>query len=141
MSSPRQALVREPEGSAGDPRGQRLLSDGRWTVVLRRKLDTGNPDDTKSLHGRSSSIILLPLPSTTILVGGRRHHVFLGPASWALTGRLFRSMRCSQEPGKNTARAHSAGGELEPVLDPLDEKEINLGRKTVGRENNSQSAN
>lgn len=46
---PRQYLV-EPEGSRGSIFSQASMQDGRWTVELRRALDTGSPLDDKILR-------------------------------------------------------------------------------------------
>jgi hypothetical protein len=66
------ALVREPEGSAGDVQANGSYRDGRWTVVLRRKLDTGNPDDTRFVAGERYNLAFAVHDD---FVGGRRHHV------------------------------------------------------------------
>lgn len=66
------ALVREPEGSAGDILANGSYRDGKWTVVLRRKLDTGNPDDKKFMEGERYNLAFAVHDD---FVGGRRHHV------------------------------------------------------------------
>jgi hypothetical protein len=35
----------QPEGSASDNGAVAEFADGRWTVVIKRKLNSGNPDD------------------------------------------------------------------------------------------------
>ncbi len=43
---------RPPEGSRADVRGKGRWQDGRWTVELQRKLDTGHDDDVVFAMGR-----------------------------------------------------------------------------------------
>lgn len=40
-----QYLLRDPQGSGADVQASGRYADGHWVVELRRKLNTGNPDD------------------------------------------------------------------------------------------------
>ncbi len=51
-----QYLPGKPTGSAADVRARGSWSDGRWTLELARRLDTGHPDDTALELGRSYRI-------------------------------------------------------------------------------------
>lgn len=42
-----QYLAGTPTGSAADVRAKGTWADGKWTLEFARKLDTGNPDDTR----------------------------------------------------------------------------------------------
>ena len=108
------ALVREPEGSAGDLMANGSYRDGRWTVVLRRKLDTGNPDDTKFMVGERYNLAFAVHDD---FVGGRRHHV-----SWVYILGLNREdvqinavplMTAQETPERDLAReSFSTGKDL-----------------------------
>jgi hypothetical protein len=45
-------MLRESRGSRGDIQSRGKWEDGHWTVVLRRKLNTGNADDAKFEPGK-----------------------------------------------------------------------------------------
>ncbi len=49
-------VLRKPEGSAGDVTANGSYANGVWTVELRRKLDTGNPDDKILVPGKTYNI-------------------------------------------------------------------------------------
>ncbi len=65
-------VLREPEGSRGDILAYSRWEDGRWVVVMRRELDTGNPDDHAMVPGRTYHIGLAVFDDH---VGNRFHHV------------------------------------------------------------------
>lgn len=46
--------LRAPSGSRGDIKAVSHWQDGMWTVVLKRKLDTGNADDVQFKAGESA---------------------------------------------------------------------------------------
>jgi len=48
----------KPTGSAADVRAKGTWADGKWTLVLARKLDTGNKDDTTFDPARSYKMAL-----------------------------------------------------------------------------------
>lgn len=48
-----QYLARTPSGSAADVRAKGMWREGRWTLELERRLDTGHPDDTPFAPGRT----------------------------------------------------------------------------------------
>lgn len=68
---PRQVLVM-PSGSAGDILVNSWWENGQWVIELRRKLDTGNPDDNVFEIGR---VYYITLAVHDDIVSGRRHHV------------------------------------------------------------------
>ena len=69
-----QYLLREPQGSAADVQAFGRYSDGHWVVELRRKLNTGNPDDKVLRPGRAYPIGFSIFDDT---VSNRRHYVTL----------------------------------------------------------------
>lgn len=69
-----QYLQREPQGSAADVQAFGRYVDGHWVVELRRKLNTGNPDDKVLRPGRAFPIGLAIFDDT---VSNRRHYVTL----------------------------------------------------------------
>jgi hypothetical protein len=48
--------LREPEGSRADITARSVWTDGSWTVELRRKMDTGEPDDKAFKEFRSYNL-------------------------------------------------------------------------------------
>ena len=50
---PSYSLTRNPSGSIADIRAKGVWKGGMWTVVMKRKLSTGNPDDVKFSSGKS----------------------------------------------------------------------------------------
>jgi hypothetical protein len=69
-----QYLQREPEGSAADIQAFGRYVDGHWVVELRRKLNTGHPDDKVLRPGRAYPIGFAIFDDT---VSNRRHYVTL----------------------------------------------------------------
>ena len=69
-----QYLLREPQGSGGDVLASGRYADGHWTVELRRKLSTGNPDDKVMRPGRAYPVGFAVFDDT---VSNRRHYVTL----------------------------------------------------------------
>jgi hypothetical protein len=74
-------VVQEPEGSAADILARGVWRDGRWTVELRRKLDTGNPDDKALVPGKVYDVGFAVFEDR---VSNRRHHVSLPPLTLGL---------------------------------------------------------
>ena len=48
-------LLRTPEGSRADIESRGKWVDGKWTVILKRKLDTGNDDDAQFKVGEKTT--------------------------------------------------------------------------------------
>jgi hypothetical protein len=69
-----QYLLREPEGSAADIQAFGRYADGYWIVELRRKLNTGQPDDKALRLGTTYPIGFAIFDDT---VSNRRHYVTL----------------------------------------------------------------
>ena len=69
-----QYLQREPEGSAADVQAFGQFVGGHWVVELRRKLNTGHPDDKVLGSGRAYPIGFAIFDDT---VSNRRHYVTL----------------------------------------------------------------
>jgi hypothetical protein len=69
-----QYLQRDPEGSAADVQAFGRYADGHWTVELRRKLNTGQPDDKVLRPGTAYPIGFGIFDDT---VSNRRHYVTL----------------------------------------------------------------
>jgi len=69
-----QYLLREPQGSGADVLASGRYADGHWTVELRRKLSTGNPDDRVMRPGRAYPVGFAVFDDT---VSNRRHYVTL----------------------------------------------------------------
>jgi hypothetical protein len=61
--------LREPEGSRSDVKSAAQWSDGWWTVVLKRKLDSGNKDDVKFVTGESVSFAFAVMNNTGVKSG------------------------------------------------------------------------
>ena len=62
-------LLRTPEGSRGDIEAASEYKDGWWTVVLKRKLDTGNKDDAALKAGESTHIAVATFDNTGAKTG------------------------------------------------------------------------
>lgn len=62
-------LFRTPEGSRGDIQSAAAYKDGWWTVVLKRKLDTGNADDAKLVAGTTTHIAVAVFNNTGAKTG------------------------------------------------------------------------
>jgi hypothetical protein len=69
-----QYVLREPEGSAADVQAFGQYVNGHWVVELRRKLNTGHPDDKVLQPGRAYPIGFAIFDDT---VSNRRHYVTL----------------------------------------------------------------
>lgn len=67
-----QHALRTPEGSRADIMANGSWARGRWTVELRRKLRTGNPDDKPFIPGRTYRFGLAIFDDYAT---GRWHHV------------------------------------------------------------------
>jgi hypothetical protein len=65
-------VLRDPDGSRADILANSWWEDGRWVVVMRRALDTGNPDD-HVLEPRRTYFLGLAVFDDH--VGNRYHHV------------------------------------------------------------------
>lgn len=65
-------LLRTPEGSRADILANSRWERGRWVLELRRKLDTGQPDDKRLVPGRAYTIGIAVFDD---MVSNRRHHV------------------------------------------------------------------
>jgi len=61
--------LRAPEGSRGDVQSAAEFKDGWWTVVLKRKLDTGNADDTALKAGETTAIAVAVFDDTGAKTG------------------------------------------------------------------------
>lgn len=62
-------LLRTPEGSRGDIEAAAEYKDGWWTVVLKRKLDTGNKDDVKLVAGETTHVAIAVFNNTGAKTG------------------------------------------------------------------------
>jgi hypothetical protein len=76
-----QPVLQEPAGSAADIQANGVWRNGRWTVDLKRKLNTGNPDDRVLEAGKAYDIGLAIFDDK---VSNRRHHVSLPPLTLGL---------------------------------------------------------
>jgi hypothetical protein len=76
-----QPVLQEPSGSVADIQASGVWRNGRWTVDLRRKLNTGNPDDRVLEAGKVYDIGLAIFEDK---VSNRRHHVSLPPLTLGL---------------------------------------------------------
>jgi hypothetical protein len=65
-------LLREPQGSRADVMANSRWEDGRWTLEMRRRLDTGNVDDKALLPGRVYNVGIAIFDDHT---ANRRHHI------------------------------------------------------------------
>ena len=65
-------VLRLPDGSRADVLANSRWEDGRWTVVLRRALDTGNPEDHQFIPGHVYTIGIAVFDDHS---GGRHHQV------------------------------------------------------------------
>lgn len=61
--------LRTPEGSRGDIQTAAEYKDGWWTVVFKRKLDTGNADDAAFKAGEDSHIAVAVFDNTGAKTG------------------------------------------------------------------------
>jgi hypothetical protein len=70
-------LLRAPQGSRGDigVAGRARWSDGYWEVVLRRRMDTGNPAEDKII--RDGGVYQAAFAIHREATGGRWHYVSL----------------------------------------------------------------
>ena len=50
---PKYILADNPQGSIADVQSKGVWKDGRWNLEVRRKLDTGNPDDVDFSQGKT----------------------------------------------------------------------------------------
>ena len=119
--------LRAPEGSRSDISASGRWDDGWWTVELRRRLDTGNPDD-KALRDRAT--YSLAFAFYTEATGNRFHYVtFPGQARPQPAG----GHRCPpvrwRRARLDIRRAHRAD-ELLPWSDQL---AVHHQRPTPGR--------
>ncbi len=69
-----QYILREPQGSGADVQASGRYADGHWVVELRRKLNTGNPDDRVLHPGKAYPVGFSIFDDT---VSNRRHYVTL----------------------------------------------------------------
>lgn len=69
-----QYILREPQGSGADVQASGRYADGYWVVEMRRKLNTGNPDDRVLRQGKAYPIGFAIFDDT---VSNRRHYVTL----------------------------------------------------------------
>jgi hypothetical protein len=76
-----QPVLQEPAGSAADIQASGVWRNGRWTVDLKRKLNTGNPDDRVLEPGKLYDIGLAIFDDK---VSNRRHYVTLPPLTLGL---------------------------------------------------------
>lgn len=67
-----QRVLRKPDGSAADIVTNSRWENGRWTLEMRRKLNTGNVDDKALEQGGS---YILGFAVFEDMVANRRHHV------------------------------------------------------------------
>jgi hypothetical protein len=74
-------VVQEPTESVADVAAAGLWKDGKWTVELRRRLNTGNPDDKVLESGKIYDIGFSVFEDK---VSNRRHHVTLPPVTLGL---------------------------------------------------------
>lgn len=76
-----QPVLQEPAGSAADIQASGVWRSGRWTVDLKRKLNTGNADDRVLEPGKVYDIGFAVFEDR---VSNRRHHVTLPPVTLGL---------------------------------------------------------
>jgi hypothetical protein len=76
-----QPVLQEPDGSVTDIQANGVWKNGKWTVVLKRKLNTGNPDDRVLEPGKVYDIGLAVFEDN---VSNRRHLVNLPPLTLGL---------------------------------------------------------
>jgi len=76
-----QPVLQEPSGSVADVQANGVWENARWTVDLKRKLDTGNPDDRVLEPGKLYDIGFAVFEDK---VSNRRHHVTLPPLTLGL---------------------------------------------------------
>jgi hypothetical protein len=76
-----QPVLQEPSGSIADVQASGVWRNGRWTVDLKRKLNTGNPDDRVLEAGKVYDVGLAIFEDK---VSNRRHHVSLPPITLGL---------------------------------------------------------
>jgi len=69
-----QYIHREPQGSSADVQAFGRYADGHWVVEIRRKLNSGNPDDRAIRPGRAYPMGFAVFDDT---VSNRRHYVSL----------------------------------------------------------------
>jgi len=69
-----QYIHREPQGSSADVQAFGRYADGHWVVEIRRKLNTGNPDDRAIRPGRAYPMGFAVFDDT---VSNRRHYISL----------------------------------------------------------------
>lgn len=62
-------LLRTPEGSRADIKSRGSWKDGTWTVILKRKLDTGHKDDAKLSVGEANTFTLSLFDNTGASTG------------------------------------------------------------------------
>ena len=74
-------VLQEPTESIADVLARGVWQDGRWTVEMRRKLDTGQPDDKALVPGRVYDIGFSVFEDR---VSNRRHLVTLPPVTLGL---------------------------------------------------------
>jgi hypothetical protein len=74
-------VLQEPTESIADVLARGVWQDGKWTVEVRRKLDTGHPDDKALVPGRVYDIGFSVFEDR---VSNRRHHVTLPPVTLGL---------------------------------------------------------
>lgn len=74
-------VLQEPTESVTDVMAHGTWQGGRWTVDLRRRLDTGNPDDKVLVPGKVYDIGFSVFEDR---VSNRRHHVTLPPVTLGL---------------------------------------------------------
>jgi hypothetical protein len=65
-------VLRDPDGSRADILAHARWENGRWTVVMRRKLDTGNPEDVQLIPRSTYTIGIAVFDDH---VSNRYHHV------------------------------------------------------------------
>ena len=73
---------RTGEGSRGDVAAAAVHRDGWWTVVLRRRLDTGNADDSVLVPGGTAHIAVAVFDDTGAKEGNE--HAKSGPIALTL---------------------------------------------------------
>ncbi|MBS4023221.1 MAG: hypothetical protein KGZ79_12515 [Dethiobacter sp.] len=65
-------VLRTPEGSGADVMASAAFKNGRWALVMRRKLVTGNADDNALQEGQVYRVGFAVFDDN---VSNRRHHV------------------------------------------------------------------
>ena len=84
-------VVQEPTESVADVQASGVWKDGKWTVELKRKLNTRNPDDRVLEPGKVYDIGFSVFDDK---VSNRRHHVTLPPMTLGLgVGADIRAVR------------------------------------------------